>query len=111
MGFWQDQLDALYGTPIATDGSLSGVTEPIRVMDKTAGIEVQHAGGVVSPTLQPAATVRRPEITALGFEPRDLVNKTLTLNGTSWRIQSWKPRPTPEGELTGELLLYLTKVA
>lgn len=107
MSVWTDSLDAIYDTDIAVDGSLSLLTDTIRVIDKTSGVDLMPLGQAKVPTIVPAACVRRYELTAAGLSPTDLINATLTMNGGTWRIVNHAYRPQPGGELEGEVTLIL----
>jgi len=107
-----DMLRDLYtGTDISTKATVSGAATTINVIDKTAGIDDERSeSGVKMPTVQPAACVRNAELTALGLEPSDLVDRTIAFNGRSWTVKAHRPRPYPGGEGPGETYLFLREV-
>jgi hypothetical protein len=104
-------LDVIYST-LGVPATIQGVTGSVTVVDKTAGVADPMASGNILPTLIPAACVRRAELAEHGVETLgDIVEKTITFNGKTWKIVSHKPRPTPMGEDLGEVYLFLRKVA
>lgn len=112
MSVWSDGLDAIYDSDIATDGVFSFLTESVRVIDKTAGVDLSLIGAASMPTVAPAACVRRSTLTDAGITNlADLINATVTLNGATWKITNHHYRPQPDGELAGEVWLVLRRAA
>lgn len=103
--FFSPALDAIYLT-LGVEATFSELTEPLTVIDKTAGTEVELNGPAEMPTIAPALVVRAADVGAVG----DLVQQTVTVNGTTWKVVNYKPRPTPQGESKGEYLLVLRRV-
>lgn len=81
---------------------LRGDTVTVTALDKTAGVQVDHLE-----TLVPAATVRYPELIEKRVEAKELVGATVFMNGFFWECYNYKPRPSPLGELAGEVYLFL----
>ncbi len=111
MDVFKDALDAIYGTDIGRDAVLSGLATPIRVVDKTAGVDdatLTPAGnpGRV-PTIQPAVCIRNAELSAAGLIPANVIGRILTFNGRSWKVISHRLRPGPGGEDVGESYFFL----
>lgn len=78
----------------------------IRVIDKSAGVEVGDQPQVQ--TLRPAAAVRMYELTAKGVTQDDLEGALLEFSGGTWLIESFLPKPNPKtGEAGGELYLLI----
>jgi hypothetical protein len=77
----------------------------LRVIDKTAGVEVFDMNG--TPSLRPAAQVRVSEIDDAAIARSELPGAILDMNGKRWRIESTGPMPTTKGEAQGQLMLYL----
>ena len=106
--------DILYGPVYAAFGVSASIViaaDPAMViiaLDKTSGVEVMLQG-LDTPTIRPAAVIRRRDLAALGKTPAHLVDAVLTLNGAAWRIQTCHPRPSPYGEADGEVMLLLTE--
>lgn len=106
---WNDALyDPIYetlGVPgvltLRDDRAFSTIT----FMDKTTGVEI---GTNENPVIEPAACVRRSELTALQIRPDDLKDATLLMNGFEWKVRRHALRPSPNGELQGELYLLLS---
>lgn len=111
LSIWTDSLDAIYDTDVAVDGVLSILTASVRVIDKTAGVDLMPLGKAKVPTIVPAACVRRYELTAAGVtDLAPLLNATLTFNGATWRIVNHVYRPQPGGEMDGEITLILRQL-
>ena len=60
-------------------------------------------------SLRPGAFVRRSALDAAGIAPRDLDGGTLAFGGRTWRIEAHEPRPGPDGEASGEILMHLAE--
>jgi hypothetical protein len=105
----------LYGPVYAALGAPAQLTlvegEPpllVTAIDKTAGVEVATSGSFDVLTIKPAAAVRVRELAALGVALADLDESTLSLNGRLWRVRSHMLKPSPKGELEGEVFLILS---
>lgn len=108
MTIWTDALDAIYASDIGVDGTLSLLTDSIRMVDKTTGVDVQPIGLATMPTILPAVCVQRRVLTAAGVTNLStLINATVTVNGVTWKITNHAYRPQPGGELDGEVFLIL----
>ena len=111
MTIWQDALDGIYGSDIASDVSLlpgaGGTAVTVRGIDKTAGVELANDQGVVE-TIRPMIFVRFSELTDNGLTAADVDGGTVTLNSREWRIKSHAARPCPDGEAKGEMALILS---
>ena len=57
-------------------------------------------------TLRPGAFVRRRELDQAGIAPAHLDGGTLVYGGRSWMIGAHAPRPGPDGEASGEILMF-----
>lgn len=89
--------------------TLAGVSESIdglTVLDKTGGIAIEGDGPDVQ-TILPAAVIRVAELTAKGVTARQVIRAILEFNGKRWRVKTYRPKPSPKGELDGELFLLL----
>lgn len=75
-------------------------------LDKTAGVEVT-AGDLEVQTVRPAAVIRMADLIEQDVAPNDLMNAICQINGTSWKVRSYFPKPSPSGEADGELYLIL----
>ncbi len=108
--FWQANLyDKVYNSPIgvsATVASSGGQSGSVRAIDKTAGISLPDARTQID-TVRPVALVRARELETLGITVSDLPEGSLVINGATWRIKSYQPRTSPEGEADGEIMLIL----
>ena len=60
-------------------------------------------------TLRLGAFVRRRDLDAAGVAPAELDGGTLAVGGRSWRIEAHAPRPGPDGEASGEILMHLAE--
>ena len=106
---WSDQLDTIYASEIAVDAELDTGTEgeavSVRAIDKTSGVEVSGEGDASS--IRAAAFVRMSQLTGYGLARGDLQGGTLTIDSKSWRIDGHTLRPNPDGELKGEICIFL----
>lgn len=78
------------------------------MLDKTAGVEVQLQGAETT-SIRPAAVCRMADLSELELTPSDLRNASLSINGASWTVISYYPKPSPMGELDGELYMIFTE--
>lgn len=106
MTLWSENLDNSY-LAFAVDATLTVGTAvmPIRAIDKTQGLEVSEQNNLQ--TIRPAACLRMSQLLELGIQHPDLVGGSLELNDKVWRIHSHLLRPTPDGELKGEVIVFL----
>jgi hypothetical protein len=79
----------------------------LTVIDKTQGVEVTLGGDVSMMTIKPACVVRTAELAANGIEFGKLGGSRIIFNGKTWRIENRLPRPSPAGEMSGELYLIV----
>lgn len=77
-------------------------------LDKSGGVEVA-SNSVEVPTVKPACIIRMADLIELDLAPEDLIEATLSLNGVSWRVVSYFPKPSPLGERDGELYIILSE--
>lgn len=106
---WQASMyDPVYNAlgVSATLASAGGQSGTLTAVDKTAGILIPDARTQID-TIRPVALVRARELEAAGILVSDLPEGTITLNGATWRIKSYQPRPSPQGEVDGEIMLIL----
>jgi len=89
----------------ATITPVDGSPVSVRVIDRTAGVDV--AGNADVPTIRPAALVRVSELTAAGLTRSGIRRAEVVMNGTAWRVERTELRPTHRGEADGELLMVL----
>ena len=104
----QAHYNAIYsslGVP-ATLASAGGSSGSITAIDKTAGYNSADFRTLVD-TVRPLACVRAYELAAAGVALQDLPEGSITLNGKTWRIKSFRYRPSPAGEADGEVELVL----
>ncbi len=107
MSVFTEALDAIYDSDIGVDAVFSILTESVRVIDKTAGVELK-VGNATLPTVHPAIAVRRTTLTETGVTNlATLVNTTVTVNGVEWKIINHRSAPQPGGERDGEVYLIL----
>lgn len=103
-------LDPIYdGLGVAaslTPNRAGAAPAPVTVLDKTATIEVSEQFDIH--TVRPAATVRVRDLTDAGVAVGEVDGGTLEFNGRVWRIDSHRMKPTPDGEASGEMLMWLT---
>lgn len=106
---WQaDHYDPIYntlGVP-ATLASAGGQSASVTAIDKTSGVSIPDSRTQIE-TVRPVARVRARELQSVGIIVSDLPEGQITLNGQTWRIKSYRPRPSPGGENDGEVDLIL----
>ena len=85
----------------------AGVT--VTVIERTAVTDASEEFELG--TLRPGAFVRTSELTQAGIAHADLDGGVLVYGGRSWRIDAHAPRPGPDGETSGEILMFLTETA
>ena len=108
---WADHYSAIYdeiGVAAEIFPAGGGGAVPVTALDKTAGVVVDDGGNDYQ-DIRPGAIVRMSELTAASLVRSDLHGGEITINGTTWHIESSRPRPAPTGEANGELLLILMK--
>lgn len=121
MSIWSEAISAVYDSPIAVDATLapgSGAAAfSIRAMDKTSGV-VFGGGDAFSTdfnsaieTILPVAVVSMAALTAAGITADDLDGGTITLDGKAWNVKAHRLKPSPDGELKGEVILILSDEA
>lgn len=101
------RLDPIYQyVGVDADIATEDADETIRIIDKTAGLEVPLGENAVA-TVRPCATVRMTELAAKSLALSTLTGATLTFSGSTWRIKDYRLRPGIGGQSTGEALLIL----
>jgi len=96
-----------FGVTISFALSNDDVVE-IRGLDKSGGVEVSTSV-VDVPSVRPACIIRMYDLLSLELAPDDLVDAVLELNGVSWVVTSYFPKPSPFGESDGELYILLSE--
>lgn len=85
---------------------LFGAKYKLTAIDKTSGIEVGSSSVDVG-TIRPALAIRASELNDLGLRPHDLEEAIVSMNGKEWTIKTTLIRPSPNGELDGEIYAIL----
>lgn len=93
---------------VVCDLDVSGVHHEVRVIDKTAGVEVGDSGAVM--TVEPAVVIRAAELQAKGLTAAQLHGAVADFNGGRWRVRNSRPAPSPKGEADGEYYLFLARL-
>jgi hypothetical protein len=105
---FKDMLSVVHSV-LAVEATFDDLTDPINVIDKTEGVELQPGENVKVQTILPACVVQGVDLTEMGLTPAILVGRFITFNAKRWKIINHKSRPTPEGEDSGEFYLFLRK--
>ena len=94
----------------ATLNFATGEVFSLVVLDKTVGIDIGD-GEARAQTIVPAAVVRYAELTSNGIEPKRFTEDgtKITFNSLTWNIESYRLRPSPQGEFEGEVYLLLSE--
>lgn len=110
-----DHADLLYGPiydtfgvqAVLTPGRPDAAAMTVTVIERTASTDASDEFELG--TLRPGAFVRRHQLTDLGIAPAELDGGTLAFGGRSWRIEAHSPRPGPNGEASGEILMHIVE--
>jgi hypothetical protein len=123
MSIWDAHYDALYAASPAGFGKPALLvlgSDPVLVtaIPKLGGVSVpaprsgSGGDGFELQTLQPAADVRMSELNAKGVTDLIVLRRAaIEVAGETWRIESWRMKPSPEGEANGEVRLMLSKAS
>lgn len=78
-------------------------------LDKTSGVPTLDSSSphVDTATIRPCCIIRMSDLIDLNLQPSDLMEAVLEMNGTSWIVKSYFPRPSPGGQNDGELYIIL----
>lgn len=93
---------------LTLEGALAPLTG-LTVLDKTGGVDVGSNEMNVQ-TILPAAVLRVVELTARGVDVDSLPRAVLEFNDSTWRVKSYRPKPSPKGERDGEVYLILEQM-
>ena len=105
-----DPIYAAFGSPaILTPNRPEAAAVAVTVIERTTTIDASEEFELG--TLRPGAFVRRPELANIGIAPAELDGGTLAFGARRWRIEAHAPRPGPDGEASGEILMYLIEDA
>lgn len=117
MSIWETHYDALYNTDVG-----HGRTATLRLVGLSDAIEVtaipKIAGASIDPpgtpyeiqSIRSAADVRVSELTENSVTRADLKGGEIDIAGSTWRIETTLPRPSPDGEASGEIRLVLVEL-
>lgn len=110
MGWDSDLLQGVYET-MAVPATITPVTSAsaatVPVIDYTHGIEIPGKVEFGVSTVKPVAFVRMTVLAAAGLTRADMRGAAIAFNSKTYRIESTEPRPLPDGESQGELMLIL----
>ena len=108
-----DPIYSAQGVPAVLTLTTGEVIDSLTALDKTAGVDTTtaffHAHRLKPEvqTIKPGACLRVGELTDNGVSVDQLPNARLQMNGFVWNVTSYRMRPSPQGELDGEVLLIL----
>ncbi|MGR3593095.1 MAG: hypothetical protein ACU0B9_07275 [Limimaricola soesokkakensis] len=103
-----DPLYAAFGIPaILTPDRPLAVIVAVTVIPQSARADVSQEFEL--DTVRPSVVVRRNDLEKAGFPIADLDRGLLTYGGRSWRIEAHAVQPGPDGEASGEIILYLSE--
>ena len=72
-------------------------------------MQIAEGGDLSVTTIAPVCAVRVVELTDKGIVLTQLKGARITFNGKSWRVENRQTRPSPAGEMIGEVFLILTE--
>lgn len=112
---WETNLNSNYESMLAVDATLEpgsgGDSFSLRAMDKTAGV-ILNAGDTDMQSITPIAVIRMTSLTDEGLTAdADLDGGVIILDGKRWTIKAHSLKPSPAGELRGEVVLILSDEA
>lgn len=103
-----DPIYATFGMPaMLTPNRPGAIGTAVTVIERTTSVDASEEFELA--TLRPGAFVRTREMTDAGITAAELDGGTLAFGGRSWRIDAHSPRPGPDGEASGEILMHLAK--
>ena len=103
-----DPIYAAFGVAAALTSNRTGaVSVAVTVIERTTSTDASEEFELG--TLRPGAFVRRRELDEAGIAPAELDDGTLAVGGRTWRIEAHAPRPGPDGEASGEILMHLAE--
>jgi hypothetical protein len=116
MTIWTDSLSAVYASAMAVDAVIlpptSGAPVAVRAMDKTSGVVLATDTDAEYQSVVAVAVVQMTALADAGLvADTDLDGGTITLDGKAWTIKQHRLKPSPEGELRGEVVLILSDEA
>ncbi len=102
-----DPIYETFGVPAElTPSRLGAAGVTVTVIERTTATDASEEFELG--TVRPGAFVRRRELDQAGIAPAELDGGTLVFGGRSWRIEAHASRPGPDGEASGEILMFLT---
>ena len=103
-----EPIYAAFGTPaMLTPNRTEATGVTVTVIERTTSVDASEEFELG--TLRPGAFVRTREMTDTGITAAEIDGGTLAFGGRSWRIDAHSPRPGPDGEASGEILMHLTE--
>ena len=102
-----DPIYTAFGIPAVLTPSRTGATGvSLTVVERTRSIEASEQFDL--DTLRPGEFVRRRQLDEAGIAPAEIDGGALVFGGRTWRIETHASRPGPDGETSGEILMFLT---
>lgn len=95
-----------FGVSASFPNPATKLAATLRMIDLTKGVTVGQDFAQV-PTVEPVATARMADVTALGVDPGDMVGVVITLNDLQWQVRSYAPHPGPFGAELGQVYFML----
>ncbi len=112
-----DPIYSLLGYPARLELE-NGTEADVIAIDDTSGVSVPEGGRISNfglESIKPCASIRARELTANQIAPADLIGNIVLhyqlADEKTWRIESSRVMPSPQGELAGEVVLILTQTA
>ena len=111
MTIWSDMLDGIYASEAGVSATLTAGTGTgadglsVTVIDKSSEMVLVDQDNLQ--TIRPAVCIRMSELNTANIAHAELDGGSLAMTDKTWRIHSHLLRPTPDGELKGEVLLLL----
>ena len=103
-----DPIYATFGLPaMLTPNRPEATDTAVTVIERTTSVDASEEFELG--TVRPGAFVQRRALDEAGLSPAELDGGTLAFGGRTWRIDAHSPRPGPDGEASGEILMHLTE--
>lgn len=99
---------AVFGVTLEFKSPKTAAAVSLPAIDMTAGVEVPMGAAQV-PTIRPAAMVRASDLAAARLAKDDMRGVCVTLAGKVWKVETTRPKPGPQGEGKGEVMLILSE--
>ena len=104
--FLYDPIYQTFGVPaVLTPNRPDATSIAVTVIERTTSTDASEEFDLN--TLRPGAFVRRRALDEAGIASAELDGGLLAFGGRTWVIEAHAPRPGPDDEASGEILMFL----